>query len=70
MGKIFELPVVGEFADGVPSTHQFPASGTAYQSSNPKVILVLPHGLFTDRRQRQAVLTVTNRGSKPHSMSG
>jgi len=61
MGKIFELPVVGEFADGVTRRISSPASGTAYQSSNPKVIRVLPHGLLQIVGNGKTVLTVTNR---------
>ena len=64
MGKIFELPVVGEFADGVTRRISSPASGTAYQSSNPKVIRVLPHGLLQIVGNGKTVLTVTNRGKQ------
>jgi len=64
LGKIFELPVVGEFADGVTRRMSSPASGTAYQSSNPKVIRVLPHGLLQIVGNGKAVLTVTNRGKQ------
>ena len=61
MGKIFELPVVGEFTDGVIRRISSPASGTAYQSSDPKVIRVLPHGLLQIVGNGKTVLTVTNR---------
>jgi len=64
LGKIFELPVVGEFADGVTRRISSPASGTAYQSSNPKVIRVLPHGLLQIVGNGKTVLTVTNRGKQ------
>jgi hypothetical protein len=64
MGKIFELPVVGEFTDGVTRRISSPASGTAYQSSNPKVIRVLPHGLLQIVGNGKTVLTVTNRGKQ------
>ncbi|MGH7216450.1 MAG: PKD domain-containing protein [Nitrospiraceae bacterium] len=64
MGKIFELPVVGEFADGVTRRISSPASGTAYQSSDPKVIRVLPHGLLQIVGNGKTVLTVTNRGKR------
>jgi hypothetical protein len=64
MGKIFELPVVGEFADGVIRRISSPASGTAYQSSNPKVIRVLPHGLVQIVGNGKTTLTVTNRGKQ------
>jgi hypothetical protein len=64
MGKIFELPVVGEFADGVTRRISSPASGTAYQSSDPKVIRVLPHGLLQIVGNGKTMLTVTNRGKR------
>jgi hypothetical protein len=64
MGKIFELPVVGEFADGVTRRISSPASGSAYESSNPKVIRVLPHGLLQIVGNGKTVLTVTNRGKQ------
>jgi len=64
MGKIFELPVVGEFADGVTRRISSPASGTSYQSSDPKVIRVLPHGLLQIVGNGKTVLTVTNRGKR------
>ena len=64
LGKIFELPVVGEFTDGVTRRISSPASGTAYQSSNPKVIRVLPHGLLQIVGNGKTVLTVTNRGKQ------
>ncbi len=64
LGKIFELPVVGEFTDGVIRRISSPASGTAYQSSNPKVIRVLPQGLLQIVGNGKTVLTVTNRGKQ------
>lgn len=64
MGKIFELPVVGEFADGVTRRISSPASGTSYESSNPKVIQVLPGGLLQIVGNGKTVLTVTNRGKQ------
>jgi hypothetical protein len=64
LGKIFELPVVGEFADGVTRRISSPASGTSYESSNPKVIQVLPGGLLQIVGNGKTVLTVTNRGKQ------
>ena len=64
MGKIFELPVVGEFADGITRRISSPASGTSYESSNPKVIQVLPGGLLQIVGNGKTVLTVTNRGKQ------
>lgn len=64
LGKVFELPVVGEFTDGVTRHISSPASGTAYQSSNPTVIRVLPHGLLQIVGNGKTILTVTNRGKQ------
>ncbi len=64
MGKIFELPVVGEFADGITRPISSPASGTSYQSSNPKVIKILGDGMLQIVGNGKATLTVTNRGKQ------
>ena len=64
MGKIFELPVVGEFADGVTHRISSPASGTSYKSSNDKVIKVLKNGLLQIVGNGKTMLTVTNRGKQ------
>jgi PKD domain len=64
LGKIFELPVVGEFTDGVVRRISSPASGTSYKSSNDKVIKVLKDGLLQIAGNGKATLTVTNRGKQ------
>lgn len=64
MGKVFELPVVGEFADGVTRRISTLGSGTRYQSSNPKIIRVLPNGLLQIVGNGKMILTVTNRGKQ------
>jgi hypothetical protein len=64
MGKIFELPVVGEFADGITRRISSPASGTSYKSSNDKVIKVLKDGLLQIVGNGKTMLTVTNRGKQ------
>ena len=64
MGKIFELPVVGEFSDGVTRRISTPASDTSYKSSNDKVIKVLKDGLLQIVGNGKTVLTVTNRGKQ------
>ena len=64
LGKIFELPVVGEFTDGVIRRISSPASGTSYKSSNDKVIKVLKEGLLQIAGNGKATLTVTNRGKQ------
>lgn len=64
MGKVFELPVVGEFTDGVTRRISTLGSGTRYQSSNPKIIRVLPNGLLQIVGNGKMILTVTNRGKQ------
>jgi len=64
MGKIFELPVVGEFADGITRRISSPTSGTSYKSSNDKVIKVLKDGLLQIVGNGKTMLTVTNRGKQ------
>jgi len=64
MGKVFELPVVGEFADGIVRPLASPASGTSYQSSNPAAIKVLSNGMLQIVGNGKTILTVTNRGKQ------
>ena len=64
MGKVFELPVVGEFTDGVTRRISTLGSGTRYQSSNPKIIRVLSNGLLQIVGNGKVILTVTNRGKQ------
>jgi len=61
LGKIFELPVVADFADGVTRRISTPGSGTSYASSNEKVIKVLKDGLLQIVGNGRATITVTNR---------
>jgi hypothetical protein len=64
LGKVFELPVIGDFADGVTRRISLPATGTSYQSSSPKVIKVLPGGLLQIVGNGKTTITVTNRGKQ------
>lgn len=64
MGKVFELPVVGEFADGVVRPLASPASGSSYQNSNPAVIKILSSGMLQIVGNGKTILTVTNRGKQ------
>ena len=64
MGKTFELPVVGIFADGVTRAIGLPSAGTIYQSSNEKVIEVLPEGLLQIVGNGKTVITVHNHGKQ------
>jgi hypothetical protein len=61
MGKIFELPVVADFADGITRHISTPTSGTNYESSNQKIIKVLPGGLLQIVGNGKTTITVTNR---------
>ena len=64
LGKIFELPVVGEFTDGVTRRISASATGTNYQSSSPNVIKVLSGGLLQIVGNGKTTVTVTNRGKQ------
>jgi hypothetical protein len=64
LGKIFELPVVADFADGVTRRISAPASGTTYLSSNDKVIMVVKDGLLQIVGNGKATITVTNRSKQ------
>jgi hypothetical protein len=64
LGKIFELPVVGDFADGETRRISSPSTGTSYESSNDKVIKVLKDGLLQIMGNGKMTLTVANRGKQ------
>jgi hypothetical protein len=64
LGKVFELPVIGDFADGVTRRISLPATGTSYESSSPKVIKALPGGLLQIVGNGKTTITVTNRGKQ------
>lgn len=64
LGKVLELPVVGDFADGVTRRISTPASGTRYTSSNEKVIKVVADGLLQIVGNGKTTITVSNRGKQ------
>lgn len=64
LGKIFELPVVADFADGVTRRISTPASGTSYTSSNEAVLKVVQEGLLQIVGNGKATVTVTNRSKQ------
>jgi hypothetical protein len=64
LGKTFELPVVGSFADGVERPISAPSTGSQYTSSNDKAIKVLSGGLLQIAGNGKTVLTVANRGKQ------
>ncbi len=64
LGKIFELPVVGEFADGVSRPLSSPSTGTSYTSGDERIIKILPDGLLQIVGNGKTSLTVSNRGKQ------
>jgi hypothetical protein len=64
LGKIFELPVIGRFSDGVTRPISSPDTGTSYTSSNPKVLKVLAGGLLQVVGNGRTTVTATNRGKQ------
>jgi hypothetical protein len=61
LGKILEVPVVGQFADGATRRIGGALTGSTYRSSNEQVIKVYPDGLLQVVGNGKAALTVTNR---------
>lgn len=64
LGKVFELPVVADFTDGITRRISTPASGTRYTSSNDKVIAVMVGGLLQIVGNGKTTITVTNCGKQ------
>ena len=64
LGKIFKLPVVADFSDGVTRHISTQAGGTRYESSNQKVIRILSGDLLQIVGNGNATITVTNRGKQ------
>ena len=64
LGKIFELPVVGIYADGVARSIRSTETGSAYRSSNEDVIKIHPQGLLQIVGNGKTTITVSNRGKE------
>lgn len=64
VGKRVEVPVVGQFADGVTRRLDTAASGSAFRSSNEQVVKVSSDGVVYVVGNGKALLTVTNRGKE------
>ena len=64
LGKTFELPVVGIFADGVTRPISSSSAGTSYRSSNEKVLTAMKDGLLQIVGNGKTTVTVTNRGKQ------
>jgi hypothetical protein len=60
LGKIVEVPVVGQFADGVTRRLGGPSVGSTYQSSNPEVLAVGADGWARVVANGRSSITVTN----------
>jgi hypothetical protein len=64
LGKIVELPVAGQFSDGVTRSLNSPSAGTTFRSSNDKVIKVLTGGMLQLTGNGHATITASNRGKE------
>jgi hypothetical protein len=64
LGKILELPVAGQFSDGISRSLTAPSAGTTFRSSNEKVIKVLPGNMLQLTGNGRAMLTAGNRGKE------
>lgn len=60
LGKVLEVPVVGQYADGITRRISGASSGSTYHSSSPGVIAVSADGLAQVRGNGRASLAVTN----------
>jgi len=64
LGKVFELPVVGIFADDVVRPIRLHTTGTTYSSSDEKVVTMNPDGLLRIVGNGRATITAKNRGKE------
>ncbi len=62
IGKLLDVPVVGQFADGVTRRISGGSTGSRYESSDAHVIAVQPEGVVRVAGNGKAALTVVNRG--------
>lgn len=62
IGKRLDVPVLGQFADGVTRRINGGSAGSRYESSDTGVIAVEPDGVARVAGNGKAVLTVVNRG--------
>ncbi len=62
IGKLLDVPVVGQFADGVTRRISGGSTGSRYESSDARVIAVQPEGVVRVAGNGKAALTVVNRG--------
>ena len=62
IGRLLEVPVLGQFADGVTRRIGGGSSGSRYESSDARVIATHPDGVVQVVGNGKALLTVANRG--------
>jgi hypothetical protein len=62
IGRLLEVPVLGQFADGVTRRIGGASSGSRYESSDTRVVAIHPDGVVRVAGNGKALLTVTNRG--------
>lgn len=62
IGRLLEVPVLGQFADGVARRIGGGSAGSRYESSDARVIAIHPDGIVQVVGNGKAVLTVGNRG--------
>jgi len=62
IGRLLEVPVLGQFADGVTRRIGGGSAGSRYESSDARVIATHPDGVVQVVGNGKALLTVANRG--------
>lgn len=62
IGRLLEVPVLGQFADGVMRRIGGRSAGSRYESSDARIIAIHPDGVVQVVGNGKAMLTVTNRG--------
>ncbi len=62
IGRLLDVPVLGQFADGVTRRIGGGSAGSRYESSDARVIAIHPEGIVQVVGNGKAVLTVGNRG--------
>ncbi|MGQ0811619.1 MAG: PKD domain-containing protein [Nitrospiraceae bacterium] len=64
IGQIMDVPVVGQFADGIVRRLDGPSSGSTYRTSDEHVVEVFPDGSARATGNGKATITVANRGKE------
>jgi hypothetical protein len=64
LGRLVEIPVIGQFADGVTRRIRGRSSGSTYSSSDPAVVAVTPEGFVRVTGNGRAAISVMNEGKQ------